>query len=325
MASGSAAAAATLRVLRRTLRLPQLQQGGTLSISVPQLLVAPTENGASSAHRLSRLPPLTVRIVPGWRDDAEVELWQQIFVEAGDGDGGDATSGGTDDLVVGMSATQNEEDGNNKSSTTSASTRSLVNLGKSSGDICLRLGLLSESAPLDTESSNQLSLDDDMDVQDFEVPVEIDDDDDDDDEEEEKEEKEVGLGLVPDKRTEKINIDKEGDSTDLESYEMVEHDLEEKDIVEKNDSATGKKILLKEPTSTTESQMMRSDTMGRVSVVTDGKIANDNKNSRKIIADESPKIIEFVEEYCDDLIDAAVAEVLNEVVSRVVGTGADQE
>ena len=185
MASGSAAAAATLRVLRRTLRLPQLQQGGTLSISVPQLLVAPTENGASSAHRLSRLPPLTVRIVPGWRDDAEVELWQQIFVEAGDGDGGDATSGGTDDLVVGMSATQNEEDGNNKSSTTSASTRSLVNLGKSSGDICLRLGLLSESAPLDTESSNQLSLDDDMDVQDFEVPVEIDDDDDDDDEEEE--------------------------------------------------------------------------------------------------------------------------------------------
>ena len=150
------------------------------------------------------------------------------------------------------------------------------------------------------------------------------DDDDDDDEEEEKEEKEVGLGLVPDKRTEKINIDKEGD-TDLESYEMVEHDLEEKDIVEKNDSATGKKILLKEPTSTTESQMMRSDTMGRVSVVTDGKIANDNKNSRKIIADESPKIIEFVEEYCDDLIDAAVAEVLNEVVSRVVGTGADQE
>ena len=151
------------------------------------------------------------------------------------------------------------------------------------------------------------------------------DDDDDDDEEEEKEEKEVGLGLVPDKRTEKINIDKEGDSTDLESYEMVEHDLEEKDIVEKNDSATGKKILPKEPTSTTESQMMRSDTMGRVSVVTDGKIANDNKNSRKIIADESPKIIEFVEEYCDDLIDAAVAEVLNEVVSQVVGTGADQD
>ena len=148
--------------------------------------------------------------------------------------------------------------------------------------------------------------------------------DDNDDKEEKEEEKEVGAGLVPDKRTEKINIDKEGD-TDLESYEMVEHDLEEKDIVEKNDSATGKKILLKEPTSTTESQMMRSDTMGRVSVVTDGKIANDNKNSRKIIADESPKIIEFVEEYCDDLIDAAVAEVLNEVVSRVVGTGADQE
>ena len=152
------------------------------------------------------------------------------------------------------------------------------------------------------------------------------DDDDDDDEEEEKEEKEVGLGLVPDKRTEKINIDKEGDSTDLESYEMVEHDLEEKDIVEKNDSATGKKILPKEPTSTTESQMMRSDTMVGVSVATDGKIADDyKKSSRKIIADESPKIIEFVEEYCDDLIDAAVAEVLNEVVSRVVGTGADQE
>ena len=152
------------------------------------------------------------------------------------------------------------------------------------------------------------------------------DDDDDDDEEEEKEEKEVGLGLVPDKRTEKINIDKEGDSTDLESYEMVEHDLEEKDIVEKNDSATGKKILPKEPTSTTESQMMRSDTMVGVSVATDGKIADDyKKSSRKIIADESPKIIEFVEEYCDDLIDAAVAEVLNEVVSQVVGTGADQD
>ena len=149
--------------------------------------------------------------------------------------------------------------------------------------------------------------------------------DDNDDKEEKEEEKEVGAGLVPDKRTEKINIDKEGD-TDLESYEMVEHDLEEKDIVEKNDSATGKKILPKEPTSTTESQMMRSDTMVGVSVATDGKIADDyKKSSRKIIADESPKIIEFVEEYCDDLIDAAVAEVLNEVVSRVVGTGADQE
>lgn len=154
-----------------------------------------------------------------------------------------------------------------------------------------------------------------------------DDDEEDEEDKEDKEKKEeVGLGLVADKRTEKINIDKEGDSTDLESYEMVEHDLEEKDIVEKNYSATGKKILLKEPTRTTESQMMRSDTMGGVSVATNGKIAGDNKNSsRKIIADESPKIIEFVEEYCDDLIDAAVAEVLNEVVSQVVGTGADQE
>ena len=150
--------------------------------------------------------------------------------------------------------------------------------------------------------------------------------DDEDEEEKEKEEK-VGLGLVPDMRTEKVNIDKEEDNTntDLESYEMVEHDLEEKDIVEKNHSATGKKILLKEPTGTNESQMMRSDTMGGVSVSTDDKIADDNKNSRKIIADESPKIIEFVEEYCDDLIDAAVAEVLNEVVSQVVRTGADQE
>ena len=152
------------------------------------------------------------------------------------------------------------------------------------------------------------------------------DDEDEDEEEKEKEEK-VGLGLVPDKRTEKVNIDKEeyNTNTDLESYEMVEHDLEEKDIVEKNHSATGKKILLKEPTGTNESQMMRSDTMGGVSVSTDGKIADDNKNSRKIIADESPKIIEFVEEYCDNLTDAAVAEVLNEVVSQVVGTGADQE
>ena len=150
--------------------------------------------------------------------------------------------------------------------------------------------------------------------------------DDEDEEEKEKEEK-VGLGLVPDMRTEKVNIDKEEDNTntDLESYEMVEHDLEEKDIVEKNHSATGKKILLKEPTGTNESQMMRSDTMGGVSVSTDDKIADDNKNSRKIIADESPKIIEFVEEYCDNLIDAAVAEVLNEVVSQVVRTGADQE
>ena len=158
---------------------------------------------------------------------------------------------------------------------------------------------------------------------------EIDNDDDDDDEEEDKDKEEVGLGLLPDKRTEKVNVEKEGGSTntDLESYEMVEHDLEEKDIVEKNHSATGKKILLKGPTtgSTIESQMMRSDTMGGVSVATDGKIADDNKNSRKIIADESPKIIEFVEEYCDNLIDAAVAEVLNEVVSQVVRTGADQE
>ena len=154
-----------------------------------------------------------------------------------------------------------------------------------------------------------------------------DDEDEDEDEEEKEKEEEVGRGLLPDKRTEKVNIDKEEDNTntDLESYEMVEHDLEEKDIVEKNHSATGKKILLKEPTGTNESQMMRSDTMGEVSVSTDGKIADDNKNSRKIIADESPKIIEFVEEYCDNLTDAAVAEVLNEVVSQVVRTGADQE
>ena len=84
MASGPAAA--TLRILRRTLRLPQLQQGGTLSISVPRLLAPPppAQNGAvSSAHRSPRLPPLTVRIVPGWRDDAELELWQQIFVPDG--------------------------------------------------------------------------------------------------------------------------------------------------------------------------------------------------------------------------------------------------
>jgi len=155
------------------------------------------------------------------------------------------------------------------------------------------------------------------------------DDDDDDEDKEDKDKEEVGLGLLPDKRTEKVKINKEGGSTntDLESYEMVEHDLEEKDIVEKNNSPTGKKILFKGPTtgSTIESQMMRSDTMGGVSVATDGKIADDNKNSRKIIADESPKIIEFVEEYCDNLIDAAVAEVLNEVVSQVVRTGADQE
>ena len=176
-------AAATLRILRRTLRLPQLQQGGTLSISVPHLVVPPpaTNGGASSAHRLPRLPPLTVRIVPGWRDDAELELWQQIFVQDGGGD----DKKETDDLVVGMSAAQNEEGGENRSSTSTDSARSLLDLGKSSGDICLRLGLLSESAAWDTKSSNEISHDaDDVDVQDMVVPVEIEDDDDDDEEEE---------------------------------------------------------------------------------------------------------------------------------------------
>ena len=53
--------------------------------------------------------------------------------------------------------------------------------------------------------------------------------------------------------------------------------------------------------------------------------SNGNKSSSKIIADDSPKIIEFVQQYCDDLIDTAVAEVLNEVVSRVVDIGGNQE
>lgn len=68
--------------LRQTIRLPELRQGGTLSIRTT----------GSPARRLSpsvgaeqrRLAPIDVRIVPQWRDDAELVLRQDMPISDGE-------------------------------------------------------------------------------------------------------------------------------------------------------------------------------------------------------------------------------------------------
>ena len=181
----------TLRILRRSLRLPQLKQGGTLSIYASGLVAtADAENtpaaAAAAANYRPSIPPLTVRIVPGWRDDAEVELWQQIYVDderaaaaaaaskQNDIEGGVSNKHITDDLVVGLIARISDENdhGDGLFATDSAAPNAL---GKRSGDVSLRLDL--EAAFRSSPTDNNLA--EEIDVHDMEIQVELDDDDDD--------------------------------------------------------------------------------------------------------------------------------------------------
>ena len=188
----------TLRILRRSLRLPQLKQGGTLSIAASRLVPGTCTKDSADKQQIPsvpNIPPLTVRIVPGWRDDAEIELWQQIFVQdAGDfkapssaasANGGEMSNRHlTDGLVVGLSARINGNDDEHPSTAVSftdgADSAALNALGRQSGDVSLHLGLASM---LQLPSNDDQSPADDIDVHDMEIPVELEDDDDDDDDE----------------------------------------------------------------------------------------------------------------------------------------------
>ena len=134
------------------------------------------------------------------------------------------------------------------------------------------------------------------------------DDDDDDDDDEDVDPDPVPYNVRGGGETLKTMIEEVAKEDMTESYEMVEHD----------------QTLLK----TTKNGTIG----GATGLATDGKIATTasttgvvEKNPSASIVDESPKIIDFVEAYCDELIDAAVAEVMDEVVSRVVDVSADQD
>ena len=127
------------------------------------------------------------------------------------------------------------------------------------------------------------------------------------------------------KKIEEDNTFEVAEEDIAESYVLVDDDKKEK----KEKDATGM-ILLKD--SFAEGKTMENGTIGGVTglataagigIATGG--SNGNRSSSKIIADDPPNINEFVEQYCDDLIDTAVAEVLKEVVSRVVNIGGNQE
>ena len=150
-------------------------------------------------------------------------------------------------------------------------------------------------------------------------------------------EEEMDLGVIVDndggksKKIEEDNTFKMAKEDIAESYVLVD------DKQDKKKDSNGM-ILLKD--SFADGKTMENGTTGGVADLTSASgtgiakkgggnggsnDSNGSKSSSKIIADDSPKIVEFVEQYCDNLIDTAVAEVLNEVVSRVVDIGGNQE
>lgn len=157
----------------------------------------------------------------------------------------------------------------------------------------------------------------------------------DDDDDDVAAEEELDLGAIVDndggksKKIEEDNTFKMAKEDIAESYVLVD------DKQDKKEKDSNGMILLKD--SFADGKTMENGTTGGVADLTTAAgtgIAkkgggnggsNDSKSSSKIIADDSPKIVEFVEQYCDDLIGTAVAEVLNEVVSRVVDIGGNQE
>ena len=159
------------------------------------------------------------------------------------------------------------------------------------------------------------------------------DDDDDDDDVAAEEEMDLGVIVENDggksKKIEEDNTFKMAKEDIAESYVLVD------DKQDKKEKDSNGMILLKD--SFADGKTMENGTTGGVADLTSAPgtgIAkkgggsggsNGSKSSSKIIADDSPKIVEFVEQYCDDLIDTAVAEVLNEVISRVVDIGGNQE
>ena len=148
----------------------------------------------------------------------------------------------------------------------------------------------------------------------------------------------VGGGGGKTKKMQEANAFEEDKEDIAESYEIVEHDPTPvliDDKKEKKEKDAANMILLKD--SFAEGKTKENGTTGDggatgiatttadVGIAKGGGNGGSIKSSSKIIADDSPKIIEFVEEYCDDLIDTAVAEVLNNIVSRVVDIGGNQE
>jgi len=201
-----------LRILQRTLRLPQLKQGGTLSITSSKLGLGGgdttstgTDNtsaavaaAASSATVRNGIPPIDVRIVPGWRDDAQIELWQQIFddgkqrrqdvTNAPTTHASDVTNSTVDDKVVDMRVTA-QSDGEGT-------------LGKSSGHVSIDLDLKSilddatianadatpfapsEGLENNNKKNSAIDLSGDIEVKDMTMPVEIDESEEESDDEE---------------------------------------------------------------------------------------------------------------------------------------------
>ena len=159
--------------------------------------------------------------------------------------------------------------------------------------------------------------------------------DDDDDDDVVVAEEEMDLGVIIDndggksKKIEEENTFKMAKEDIAESYVLVD---DKQDKKEKDSNGV---ILLKD--SFADGKTMENEMIGGVINLTtaagtgiarkDGGNggSNGSKRSSKVIADDSPKIIEFVEQYCDDLIDTAVAEVLNEVVSRAVDIDGNQD
>ena len=148
-------------------------------------------------------------------------------------------------------------------------------------------------------------------------------------------EEEMDLGVI---------VDNDGGNIEEKNtFEVVKEDIAESYVLvddkqDKKEKDSNGMILLKD--SFADGKTMENGTTDGVADLTSASgtgiakkgggnggsnDSNGSKSSSKIIADDSPKIVEFVEQYCDNLIDTAVAEVLNEVVSRVVDIGGNQE